>query len=766
MAERRGFIAGLVAGSAISLNLFNSNVAVAQYSEGEDTGPDAVTDAQWSITAEPSLNGDSAVVDLTALPVLAGHEPEALQVRVDGADPVTLPYGNRLDKTRHVRVAPDAAAAVQVRAVFRNVADRTSETFGAWSATKSVTPATTGTPMVSIEVVQVNATAPSGCIFKGSASGFGVLNPHHELHWEWGFGDPGSIHRRQTASHAAVYGSDANRALDRLAAHTYETSGSKTVTLTVTDRDGNTASTTTTVAVGNKSTWKTVYIDPTYEADQTGAEAAALTHDANANLSEIYSRISLATYENRYSSGGIEFLFRADGVAHDTTTAENAQTNPSSRGRARWQFGSYGVGNAVWPDRWALTTNGSMEPDQPLDIAIWGIDLDGGYDPANPVAGETPTSGCDFDVDMTVHDVGIRGFSTGISFQNEKHHVVSGSSISDWGNFGITSYFHGDTAFVGTSIKQSPLAIRESDGKNLNPLDNKWYSDHGCFRSNEMRGDFIVSDCDLFSTTHWIGETPNPLLRIAATGDSQYDLVVNNTLHEGALLNISASAGNAGAGYINGKVARNIVSVTNAGAFVYQTFGGMLLENNVFLCSSNVDATPTAIFRTKEEANIPSAPEYTYSRNRPNKDNQNAFPSIYRNNSVVNLKPEGSVVVLSRGDLGDDPSIPPVVIENNALHGPNVTGMSDLGPFDPTVVFTANYAGRRMLSENGGALQDQFANSDLGQLPRPIGGSPLIGAADANVPLDDFTGTLRREIVGSLSRSSYSLGAFEPKLDS
>lgn len=762
MAGRRGFISGLLAGTAVVLNVCHSSVAVAQYLAEPplptpepdpvvSSGLTGLTADQWTLTAEPSLTGDTAMVDVLALPDVTGYHAEAVQVRVNDGAAVTLRYGNRLNVTRHIRIPATGTAQVQARILWRDTTDRITELASDWSEVKAVAAATAAAPTVEIEVIQINATAPSGCMFKGKATGFGVLNPVHDLVWRWDYGDIGSQHRRIGADRAKVFGTDANTSPDHLGAHTYEAPGDHTVTLTVTNAAGQSWSKTAVVTVGDPATAfeRVAYIDP-------DMDATALPAGANPNF--MFPRLSLASYQFS-AKDTVKFLFRR-GKVHDTT-------NTNWYNRSRLHIGNYGidtdVGDPVWPGRIVFSTT-APNP----DWAVHGIEINGGYDPSNPEVGLMPQNCIEMNPQMLLHDCKLAGGNTVVSVMENRMGMISSCEVTDWGNFGVEAYYHYDFALVGNTIAQNPMTLRGSvqsgDGKAImHTTTNQWLADHGPFRSNEMRGDFICIDNDMFSCNSWASDnTIQTCLRVASVGNSCYDLVITRNMFEGALLNLSATAGNAGAGYINGKVARNVQILAGAAGYAYITFGGLLVENNVFTCSANHNEnSPSSVFRAKEEDDGDySNPKYYFSRKRANKDHRGDFPTVFRYNTVLNLRGTGGLVETSLEDGV------PVVFENNVLHGPGVTGMVDVPNLDLSQKFSGRYMGRRVIFENGDAMQPEYANVDVGIIPVPQTACPVIGTATGNVPLDDFTGALRGDILGGLSRSRATPGAFEPVLES
>ena len=750
MTGRRGFLSGLVSGTAVSIAAGKSVVSVATYAEATpQSGLTGLSDAQWQLSQEPSLTGDTALVNVSELPAPpSGYRAEGFLVRVNGGAPVTLPYGNRTDIARHIRISSVGTSSVETAIVWRDENDRETNVASDWSTARIVAAATTATPTVIINAMRTEGVAPVGFVFTATVRGFGTLLDYQELHYQWNYGDPGSQHKRMRQAFADVHGLDANKSFDHVGAHTYERPGLYPVTLTVTDRMGNSATSEPLwISVADPDEYfagmDTICIDPLGE--NTGGPdgcryvstwAEAMSHTGNSS-------------EKRW-------LLR-----RGFTYGNSGSTVP--RG---WHIGAYGEGSdPVLTDTIIFAWNSSNVG----NYAVWGVEFDNGYRPEDPslVPGPQPEairlSGPRF---ITLHDIKIQGFGVQINHPNSpvpKPWIMSSCHLTNWGDMGVFNPNAPEHAMVGCTIVQNPLTLRRDDNKQVNPDDGLWYADHGPYRTNYNKGAVGIIQCDLFSCNNWAGNSAVQLfLRIAASGGLNQDLAVSQCITEGGTFYIGPSAGNAGSDFAGMKISKNlhVLAVTNNNSGF--GFGGVLCENNVLVCPPNPEVGPTKL-ATLGDTVVPENynDKYNFERNRPNKSLCYDFPPIWRNNTYVDLRSSGDLTEPTRFNDFDSPGW-----VNNAVHAPSIAGFfSDLG-LDVTEKFTPYYLGRRVFGENGNALREEFSNAGAGVVPVPLSGSSVIGAASGDTAVDDFTGALRRDVLNGLSRNTASQGAFEPDLES
>ncbi|MGD1882779.1 MAG: PKD domain-containing protein [Paracoccaceae bacterium] len=747
-----GQISGLLDGSAVVIAAGRSIVSIPSY---RASGLAGLADSQWSALSEPSLTGDTALVDISALPDAPdGYAAEAFRVRVNNGDPVTLPLGNRLNKPRHIRIPANGMASVQMAIVWRDQNDRVTNVNSDWSAVKPVAPEMAAAPSIRITSTRTTATAPAGFVFSAEVDGMGVLDPSKELHWEWNYGDPGSVHKRMRPDFATVHGINANVSYDHVGAHTYERPGDYGVTLTVTDRAGNRFT---------SDPYIVTLEDPDVVFAGTRTICIAPSGTTTGGPDGARYVVSWGSAKSHYSTSSRVRLLLERGQTHPNINLDRPR---------EMQIGAFGTGaDPIIPERMFLQWHDGDE----AGYAIWGVEFNDGYDPSAP-PDFVPKNAIDISVqDLTVHDCRFSGFMTHISPGGPQRWVLSSTECTNWGNFAFFQNDAREHAIIGCTLAQNPMTLRvPGKAEGAAPF----YADHGPYRTNRMNGDCAIVQSDLFSTNAWPGNsistgflsTQNTIqlcVRPNAVGEPGYAMNFSQCLSEGAAFYFGPTAGNDGTPAIDLKVSKS-VHVIACGGMMGSGFGGVLFENNVVIMGAQrVEKNFSQYFVASDTFYpAPTTPMSSWKgvgRQRPNKGLSHEMPVIMRNNTIIDLREAGRVP----GDMriGRFEDFEDVRLTNNLIHAPDVPGFGPAGPLDMEPKFTPYYVGRLVPGESPD-LQTEFSNAENGFVPVPLAGCPAIGAATDETALDDFSGRLRADILAPLSRSTVSEGAFEPALES
>lgn len=337
-------------------------------------------------------------------------------------------------------------------------------------------------------------------------------NDVEDLDFEWDFNDAGSAYN---VAQGLRY-SNANTEYGRVVSHAYTTTGSKQPTVTV-RKQGSVVATESvpafTVGGPDSVAWtKDIWV--ALDGDFTGAPAAGgavkhLTSVADLQTegfswSEGVHRITLKKGETYAMSAAIPVANRAyvrsvDGFG----TGANPKMTSAFPAREESEF---------------------FRVENNCRFALWGVDMDAGYD---PVTGATPNGwisgiqalqGTNEGQYVSLFRCSLSGLrsgcfyfgpgnSTGGSYwpTGILHLGVSDCDIRDWQNYGISGFGPKMRAGItGTSILQNPLAImRDPKGPNSGSSATLPEApDHGPIRIYRSEY-FGLTNCNLGSASGW-----------------------------------------------------------------------------------------------------------------------------------------------------------------------------------------------------------------------------------------------------------------------
>lgn len=784
---------------------------------------------QWSLTDEPSVSGDVATIDFSALPTEAGYTAEYFEINVNeagagGAAEMVL-MGPLLNDPRRIRLVSGQSNSAKVRVMWRNDVDDTL-TAGAWSPVRTVTP-TVGAPVLTLSADRTVGVAPFGTQFRAVLAGSGELRPYHDVRYKWTFPETGNYDALP-----ADFEWSRDRQVDfgPICAFTFETpNATATVTCEATYRHPTTGVSTTvsnTISVqvddpavvfagANTITVGATASGDDYDAADIGVAAFAITSAANGSNRRLSLRRGLTYGDFQISSN---FNVSRLAISAHGTGADPIVNNVDLR-----EMGS--------------------------EITISDMDAVGPYDPADPTGTVYP----DFHFEIlnaicpvTVHNCRSRGARIAI-YGSSAMTVISNCDIADWFDYGVLGN-QGSFSFIGSSIKQSPNTLRLNDGKN-NAI-APYYADHGPFRTGgENVGIVTFSKNDIFSNSNWAAaDQPQNPLRWNSRGAPGSEFYLNMCQIEGGgfgFAAVAASGGTYNPQYVLCERFRHIGTGPDNELSAIG-YGGTTFRNFV-LVQPNVPAETAGTLRRIMRLGLSDAPQRNGNDRNPVEVYSGALVDLRNEaNATAPYNPsivEDTLDFYSEGEFTLAP-----VTENNIFFAPNRTGTNEKItqiPLDVAQGRTPNYIGARvgemvdltfgaitgpgstvrsagtqglLVGGTSGATANPYgldiggqvaarmtsvADFQVGEtvtvtfdsdtigtfvvatvsarnilIPRftnsaagtatfaPQSGSSALGAATSGkVALDDWNGTLRETTLAGLARTDPSAGPFEPALE-
>lgn len=416
-------------------------------------------------------------------------------------------------------------------------------------------PAGTGTVTLSSYKDRTTGTAPAGFFLTAEASGFGVEDYFQDVRYKWTFGDPGYYTANDTddypwdrvyndggtikivrgekvysedgltilpetavltqgvgyepASGTATYlGPDKNIAYGKHVAHVFDTPGTYTVRCEVQKR-------------GQAAVVQEMQIqvdDPDVVFSGTNTVCYSPTNDFTGKPTGAVETTTWASFVTALASGPVKRgLIR-------TGTQYSGGAPTRSSGWDKFQLGVFGPEGDGRPYRtngfWEIKTN---ENKRDAEITIWGHDVIGSYDPANPWGNSPPSGGyglwgrasmmCLWDVRIkgVYQPLELKGDTTSGGELGQSFGVILGNvRVTDWQHYGFFSadcvgYF----GMCGVWIKQKPEAVHSPGSEGQYP----WSAEYGPVRYAALSGPVAHNLCDwrvVASRT----EAYQPVLRI------------------------------------------------------------------------------------------------------------------------------------------------------------------------------------------------------------------------------------------------------------
>lgn len=498
---------------------------------GEEAGFATFTSVQWSLADEPSVTGDTAMIDFVALPKEPGHTASFFEVlKDDGVIQVIemVLMGPLLNNPRRIRVSAGTITSVQVRVIW--IEDTTGfEIAGRWSPAKTVIP-TIGEPVLSITASRTTGVAPVGIQFKAELSGSGELRPYYDVRYKWAFPETGAY---EALPANFEWSRDRQVDFGPVCAFTFETpNATATVICEATFYNSVTGQ--------NQTITNTIQVQIDDPATVFAGTATITVGDRSQG--DDYNAADIATAAGEIAgvaSGQSRRLSLRRGLSYGPVSIS------TNFNLARLSVTAHGPGGDP-----VVTSFDIRELQSGGELTFSNLNAVGPYDPSDP-AGTTVESDhfqVQFSgVPVTLHSCRSVGARKAI-YCNLDGLVVSDTEIRNWFDYGIFGN-NGPISVVGSSIRQSSDIQRLGDGKNGRssyPL----HADHGPYRQGgDLTGASCFSKCDIFSNNNW-GDTTQPQLplRWNSGGKLGGTFYLNMCQIEGGTFGFGVNAGN-GRGY-------------------------------------------------------------------------------------------------------------------------------------------------------------------------------------------------------------------------
>lgn len=628
---------------------------------------------------------------------------------------------------------------------------------------------------LSLEVTRLSGTAPMGVIFMAMANSPAAraVSPFHDIEYVWSFDDPGKF---SALDNAPIWGTDRNIAYGPLATHVFEAPGTYMVTCTAHDGENPPKSEIITIEVAAAND---VFTGQSTAVVSTAGNFAGAPAGAREFTSTSAAVSAMQVYQN------YRILLRR-GESYDNPIAINAASG-SDRRILIGSFGNKADGNPLLD----MSSRASGEGEYGIrfnvaegvasELMVANIDYLGHYDPSSTSSPEAADGGLlDFtgvNTPITAHKTvwgchikNSGGMAMNISRQAGISNIYVGNCFIDgWNDYGFLLSEGGYFGLSGCAVRQ-PRGTRNGGGK----ANTRW-ADHGPFRASRPTGPCIFSNCDMTSFNSWNSSPSNysmqPVIRWDAgvedyRGDSPNKmpaLVIDRLRCEGPIVQPHS---------INGTARRNRKVIIDRVYMIFTSHqtaptghGGTTWRNGIFVI-------PNA--RSMGSTGINDAAGCIRDMHpwEPDLSNANADRIEFYSNIVADMRSDENSqnraqTSGARKFVMPSTSVVDSFFGNNIGYAPNRVSVSPVTDYHPLDVspglFEPLFDGERFEAT---ALDTQSATppTDICSY-RPLSGSSSIGGATGKVSLIDFDGKLRSEVLASLSRSTPSIGAYEPDLE-
>ena len=618
---------------------------------------------------------------------------------------------------------------------------------------------TTPSPSVTITPTRVSGLAPFGVFFAARPQGFGGARPSIELAAKWSFGDSGTW---SELGNDFAPGADRNVAYGFNTGHTFETPGTYTVTVEVTD-GSTTVSESIEITVDDPDVFFSGSSTAVFAADGdfTGAPTGAVQFtDLGTFFDEIFN-----------GGGHKRYLFKR-GEVIDASTAPSfpggsIKGNVSGRDTLDppWQpqIGAWGSGA-----RPVIHNLGFFAQRLFAGQHITFRDLELG-DPLYEASGNgTNTFPVDTGITIfpdstepepwkvlaTVHNCKVDGTEIGIQTQSGGVSlVVTNCHVTNWQNFGMFVVPSNNSAVRGCRIEQS-VDASTGDGQKEPGTGGIEWPDHGPIRLTPQTGPdrygAAVSQNRMFSRNGWSseGQAHQPCIRFN-TGQiaDVWGSIAANQLEGGWSMLDAVGSADPPLRAVNLQIVGNyMLGTANTQAFTTLAQTGVGFYDNICV----KPAVPSEFH--------PGNFEWVYWNQYSGSDN-GAEDVLCRvaNNTFVDLRTDAmdSGKTFNRDPAANSPAPAPtnVQVSNNIYHEPN-RSPADV-PYAPLTLAPAEATPLYDASRFNGVLTDATTGTPAGTAAgyRPLGGSAALDAAGGFAfPLD---------IAGTPRDATPSLGAYE-----
>lgn len=628
---------------------------------------------------------------------------------------------------------------------------------------------------LSLRATRVTGTAPMGVIFEATATSPSkrARESFHDIEYVWSFDDPGAY---SALFNKPIWGTNRNVAYGPKSIYVFPNPGRFTVVCTA--HDGQNPPRTATIEI--------VVSDPNevFSQEKTAVVSTLGNFTGKPHGAREFLNVNQALSAMQGSQNYRILLRRGERFIDRIVVSEKTGSGKrilvgafgdKKEANPLLDMSKRGDGDGVYGIRFAVAEGVATE------LTIDRVNYLGHSDPTSP---ESPSDSGGGLVDFTGNPFSKTAHKTiwGSHIKNaggQSIKVFSNSSIENiyigdcfidgWNDYGILLSEGGFFGVCGSTIQQ-PRGTRSGRGKG-----NTRWPDHGPFRASRPTGPCIFSNCDLASFNSWNARDDNYSMQPCIRWDGGVEDYSNGAPLEVPSLVIDRvrSEGTINAPHsMNGSQRRNrrvlidrLYMVLTSHQPMPIGFGGTTWRN-VIAVIPNVRSLTNGI---NGSGAIRDQYSWGAGLSDANADRIEFYSSIYADlrsdenadNALQNAENAPHGFSPPRTSVSDS------FVGNNIYYAPNrrmVPSFTEHDPLDITPgFFEPVFDGKRYEVDD---VETQYGTpmSDISSY-RPLDGSSAIGGAVGKVSIIDFNGELRSKVLESLTRSTPSMGPYEPDLE-
>ena len=625
---------------------------------------------------------------------------------------------------------------------------------------------------LAVSASRSSGVAPFGALFTADATSMEtrVVSPFHDIEGVWDYGSPGNF---TALDNSPLWGTDSNIGYGPRGVHVHETPGTYQVAHTAYDGAG-TRTETMTVTVEDP--------DVVFAGADTAVMSAAGNFSGAPAGASTFTSLSAAISHVEGRTNG-RLLLRAD----ETFTSNIVIDKPSGRvlvGR----FGHSGAERPLLDMSSSNQTAVIIRGANLSEIVVCDLRIRGGYDPTATSQPNAPNgSGIDLsgnvsdkplDAHKTIWNVEMENLGNmgidcdGVDFDTPNRRLYVGNTrIIGWFNYGILGGDAGDWGFAGCVFKQ-PTGTVNGQFKSSSSSHTDFWADHGPFRLSRPLGMTVFSNCDFTSFNDWSAggdsQSLQDVIRWNAGTHADQELVIDRFRGEGGGFNIYNLTNGSNSGVTDNYVLIDRMFFVDSEASKYcltSPMGGVTWRNCIGVLP-NIPAGESTGSRRMFSDDPDGANINSGARTRRSEFYSNALIDLRNDQNASTRGPGNNNRAYNPGgyEFGLQ-SVSGTFFGNNLLHAPNMAtgGETAHAPLNTTPQWDVWWDGERW----EGAPVDTsraYGNTPTASFaPEP--GSIAIGSASGKVSLMDFYGNLRTDILAGLTRSTPSIGPYEPDLE-
>lgn len=621
---------------------------------------------------------------------------------------------------------------------------------------------------LALSATRTSGVAPMGALFAADATSPEARAelPYHDIEGVWSFDDPGDF---TALSNTPLWGTNWNLGYGPRGAHTFAQPGSYNIAHTAYDGAGQ---------VSEVLSLTVEDPDVVFAGADTAVVSSSNFNGAPSGAAQ-FSSISAAL--SHLSGRTNQRLL----IRFNETITSKIDINDDNC--SRLYIGRFGHSSDA--DRPLLDKSGHNDDALEIDgnsfteITVADLRLEGWYDPTStsqPDNFGAGGSGIKFAKDTrlahkTVWNCDITNMpnmSINASITDASTPMmnlyVGNCNIVGWGNYGLLTGSGGNWGFAGNTIQQ-PTGTINGNGKNSGA---PYWPDHGPVRITRPVGITVFSNNDLTSFNDWSAGSSSRTMQTLIRWNSgspdddgnpnvDRELVIDRLRGEGGRLQIHTGTGQGSVGDNFVVVDRFHVVPSSHDKFAINCpMGGATFRNGIAVIPDTRSGGSTGIsemFSDSSEGDTIHAG----AQSRRSEFYSNALVDLRSSANAGNRSGSNSNRAFDAGGYAE---VSNSYFGENILFAPNRSnGTTQHAPLDETATANVVYDGERWEGASVDTSRRYGTEVTARFTPRP--GSPAIGGATGKVSLLDFDGNLRSSVVASLSRSTLSVGPFEPDLE-